>query len=216
MEECDAHVARGREKMTQTNKTTQFPPGITTYTWPTPFGMIFAFEHVHLGIVGRLWLVSRGQAQTGIAVEALGDPDDPLSEERFSLFHAIVRACFEATGGLGPAPELEAVRASARLYQRFRQIEHSAAMWEFARGLVEQDYRYVLTMARCAAQIAAPADAPLREWQLAFLQLYRQAAPKARPDPAEGISMTDGRRLVKLRRAPGKARGKRPQDRRCK
>jgi hypothetical protein len=202
--------------MTQTNKTTLFPPGITTHTRPTPFGMIFAFEHADLGIVGRLWLVSRGQAQTGIAVEAEGDPDDPLSEERFSLFHAIVRACFEATGGLGPAPQLENVRASARLYQRFRQIEHSRAMWTFARGLTEQDYRYILTMATCAAQIAAPADAPLREWQLTFLQLYRQASPEARPGPRSGISVTDGRQIVKRRRAPGKARGKRPQGRRCK
>lgn len=79
--------------MMQTNKTTQFPPGITTHEWPAPFGAIFEFEHADLGIVGRLWLVSRGEAGTGIGVDADGDPDDPLWEERFSLFHVIMRAC---------------------------------------------------------------------------------------------------------------------------
>ncbi len=202
--------------MTQTNQTTQFPPGITTHEWPAPFGAIFEFEHADLGIVGRLWLVSRGAAGTGIGVDADGDPDDPLWEERFSLFHVIMRACFEQIGDCGPAPSMEAVRAITRLYRHFREIEHRVEMWEFARGLAEEDYGYVLMMATCTAQIIVPAQAPLLEWQLAFLQLYREASPEVRPGPTRDMDLTDGRRLVKLRRVSGKARGKRPQVRRGK
>jgi hypothetical protein len=202
--------------MTRANKTPQFQPDIIAYQRSVPGGMVYELEHEQLGTLGRISNLSYGSGQTQISVETEGDPDDPLWEERVGHLNAIVRACFEEIGESRQLPSIEEAKANARLYRRFTGIQHSLEMWDFVRALSEQDYVCLLSMATHASQVARPAEAAGLQLRLALLQACRAARPEARPHPANGLYLSDGNRLVMLRKASGSGAGKQTRSRRRK
>src|SRR5689334_11290049 len=84
--------------MTHTNKMPPFPPDITTHQRPTPFGMVYEFEHERLGSLDRVSSLPQSPGRTQIAIETEGDPDDPQWAERFAQLKAIVRVSLTANG----------------------------------------------------------------------------------------------------------------------
>jgi hypothetical protein len=175
--------------------------------------MVYEFEHERLGPLGRLSLLPHGAASTQIAVETSpGDPDDPLWEERFTMLQAVAHACLAALGSTSPLPSIEEAKTTARLSRRFTRIQHSLEMWDFARGLSEEDYARVLSEAEQSLRGATPADAVGIRQRLVELQAFRTARPEERPDPADGLYRGDGTRMVVRRKAAGASGNKRKRS----
>ncbi len=183
-----------------TDEISQFPPGITANRQHIHGGVIFEFEHERLGSIGRLTLFAQGSARTQVSVDvAPGDPDDPLWEERFELLSSVALTCLSPFGVSVPLSGIEEAKAAARLYRQFTQIRHRQQMWDFARGLAEEDYTRLLAMATLSVRGAAPADALDLRQRLSLLQKFRQAEPEERPDLLDDPLSEQGMRLV-LRR----------------
>jgi hypothetical protein len=199
--------------MTRTKGISPIPPGITTHRRAIKGGMVYEFDHERLGLIGRLSLLVHGSHQTQIAVDTPpGDPDDPLWEERFTMLDAVARACLCALGDSNPLPGIEEAKANARLYRRFTHVQHSLQMWDFARGLSEEDYARLLAAATQSLQVASSADALGIQQRIVELQAFRTARPEERPNPADGVHLGDGTRVVVRRRSGEKSARPRRKD----
>jgi len=83
----------------------QLPPEVTVQKEHTPEGWVFSFRHQELGQLGRIVLQERADGNTQVVSEVAGDPDDPMTERRKSVFGPIAmeiaRQMDLATGGTG-------------------------------------------------------------------------------------------------------------------
>ena len=83
----------------------QLPPEITFQKEHGPTGWFYSFRHRELGELGRILLQGRSDGHTQVVVEISGDSNDPMTEQRKSVFAPVAMEITQqmdlATGGTG-------------------------------------------------------------------------------------------------------------------
>lgn len=91
--------------MSQTQSPFKLPPEVSFRKERLSYGWAYVFRHTELGELGRILLKARPDGRTHVTSEVVGDPDDPMTEKRRTIFEPLsmemTRRLDIATGGTG-------------------------------------------------------------------------------------------------------------------
>ena len=85
----------------------RLPPEITFQKEHGPEGWVYSFRHEKLGHLGRILLQGRPDGRTQVVSEIAGDPDDPMTEKRKTVFGPValeIARQMSLSPPAGPAP----------------------------------------------------------------------------------------------------------------
>ncbi len=168
--------------MRYTKKIRPLPPEISAHRRSIGGGILYEFAHERLGPIGRLALFTQGPARTQVTVDVVpADPDEPLWEERFKQLEIVARTCLVPLGVSVPLSDIEEAKATARLSQQFTATSNYRQMWDFARGLSEEDSMQLLALVMLSIRTASPPEAFDLRHRLSLLRTTRQAEAKEWP-----------------------------------